>query len=53
VLSREFGIPAVVGSSVATKEIKSGDRIRVNGTTGLVEILARAAQPAKSDLFGV
>jgi phosphohistidine swiveling domain-containing protein len=50
VLSREFGIPAVVGSSVATREIKSGDRIRINGTTGLVEILQAAAQP-KNDLM--
>jgi pyruvate,water dikinase len=53
VLSREFGIPAVVGSSVATQQISSGDRIRVNGTTGLVEILDKAAKPAKSDLLGV
>jgi pyruvate,water dikinase len=43
VLSREFGIPAVVGTSVATKRIATGDRIRVNGTTGEVEILASAA----------
>jgi phosphohistidine swiveling domain-containing protein len=43
VLSREFGIPAVVGSSVATRDIKSGDRIRINGTTGVVEILETAA----------
>jgi hypothetical protein len=34
------------------EEIKSGDRIRMNGTTALVEILRKAAQP-KSDLFGV
>ncbi len=40
VLSREFGIPAVVGSSVGTEQIKNGDRIRINGTTGLVEILS-------------
>ena len=52
VLSREFGIPAVVGASVATQQIKNGDRIRVNGTTGLVEILHTTAQP-KSDLFVV
>jgi pyruvate,water dikinase len=39
VLSREFGIPAVIGSSVATQQIKSGDRIRVDGTRGVVEIL--------------
>jgi pyruvate,water dikinase len=39
VVSREFGIPAVVGTSVATQRIKTGDRIRVNGSTGMVEIL--------------
>jgi pyruvate,water dikinase len=39
VVSREFGIPAVVGTSTATQEIKTGDRVRVNGSTGLVEIL--------------
>jgi len=33
VLSREFGIPAVVGTSVATQQISNGDRIRLNGTT--------------------
>ena len=52
VLSREFGIPAVVGTSVATRDVKNGDRIRVNGTTGLVEILEASVQPAKSE-FGV
>ena len=52
VLSREFGIPAVVGSSVATKDIKTGDRIRINGTTGVVEILETAVKP-KNDLFTV
>jgi len=40
VVSREFGIPAVVGTSVATERIKTGDRVRVNGSTGVVEILA-------------
>jgi phosphohistidine swiveling domain-containing protein len=43
VLSREFGIPAVVGTTVATSQIKSGDRIRIDGTKGIVEILAPAA----------
>ena len=52
VLSREFGIPAVVGASVATKDIRTGDRIRINGITGLVEILQAAAQP-KNDLFSI
>ena len=39
VLAREFGIPAVVGTSVATKRIRTGDRIRVDGSKGVVEIL--------------
>ena len=40
VVSREFGIPAVVGTSDATVKIKTGDRVRVNGASGVVEILA-------------
>jgi pyruvate,water dikinase len=40
VVSREFGIPAVVGTSTATQDIKTGDRVRVNGSTGIVEILS-------------
>jgi phosphohistidine swiveling domain-containing protein len=40
VVSREFGIPAVVGTSRATERIRTGDRVRVNGSTGVVEILA-------------
>src|SRR5829696_5529738 len=39
VVAREFGIPAVVGTSNAGERIKTGDRVRVNGTTGVVEIL--------------
>jgi phosphohistidine swiveling domain-containing protein len=51
VLSREFGIPAVVGTQDATSLIKNGDRIRVDGGKGLVEILETAAQPRTDDLF--
>jgi pyruvate,water dikinase len=43
VLSREFGIPAVIGTSVATQRIATGDRIRIDGTAGRVEILREAA----------
>jgi pyruvate,water dikinase len=39
VVAREFGIPAVVGTGNAGERIKTGDRIRVNGSTGTVEIL--------------
>jgi phosphohistidine swiveling domain-containing protein len=40
VVAREFGIPAVVGTTNGGERIKTGDRVRVNGTTGVVEILA-------------
>ncbi len=43
VLAREFGIPAVIGTSIATSRIATGDRIRVDGTTGHVQVLERAA----------
>jgi phosphohistidine swiveling domain-containing protein len=39
VVAREFGIPAVVGTGNAGDRIKTGDRVRVNGATGVVEIL--------------
>ncbi|GAB3281353.1 phosphoenolpyruvate synthase [Larkinella harenae] len=39
VIAREYGLPAVVGVDHATKRIKDGQRIRVHGTEGYVEIL--------------
>ncbi|WP_419887555.1 phosphoenolpyruvate synthase [Neobacillus niacini] len=39
VIAREYGLPAVVGVENATKLIKDGQRIRVNGSEGYVEIL--------------
>ncbi len=42
IVARELGIPAVVGCTNATARLKTGDRVRVNGLRGTVEILARA-----------
>jgi len=39
VVAREYGIPAVVGVTGATQQIESGQRIRVHGDGGYVEIL--------------
>ena len=39
IVAREFMIPAVVGTSSATKEIKTGDRIHVDGNNGVVKML--------------
>ncbi|HEY8804275.1 MAG TPA: phosphoenolpyruvate synthase [Clostridium sp.] len=39
VVAREYGIPAVVGVSEATKKIKTGQKIRVDGNAGFVMII--------------
>ena len=39
VIAREYGVPAVVGVEQATRRIRDGQRIRVHGTQGYVEIL--------------
>lgn len=47
VIAREYGLPAVVAVEHATRLIKDGQRIRVNGTDGYVEIVERGkVQPA-------
>jgi phosphohistidine swiveling domain-containing protein len=40
IVSREYGIPCVVGTAIATQVVKTGDRIRVNGRAGTVQVLA-------------
>lgn len=44
VVAREYGIPSVVGIDNATKIIKNGDYIRIDGTQGYVLILDKSAQ---------
>ena len=39
IVARELGIPAVVGCGDATMRLKTGDRVRVDGTAGTVELL--------------
>jgi phosphoenolpyruvate-protein kinase (PTS system EI component) len=60
VVARGYGLPAVVGVQHATCLIRDGQRIRVYGTDGYVEILpkrislrgSRAARAGQSDLVG-
>jgi pyruvate,water dikinase len=40
VIAREYGLPAVVGVEHATRLIRDGQRIRVHGTDGYVELLS-------------
>ena len=39
VIAKEYGLPAVVGVQQATVLIRDGQRIRVNGNAGYVELL--------------
>jgi pyruvate,water dikinase len=49
IVARELGIPAVVNTRGATKQLRTGDRIRMDGTSGVVEVLERGpAWPSMS-----
>jgi pyruvate,water dikinase len=39
IVAREYGMPAVVGTGSATARIKTGDRVRVDGDSGVVTVL--------------
>lgn len=43
IVAREYNIPAVIGTMEATKKIKTGDRLRVDGNMNAVYILEKAA----------
>jgi rifampicin phosphotransferase len=43
IVAREYGIPGIVGTKVATQTIADGDRVRVDGSTGEVRVLTAAA----------
>jgi rifampicin phosphotransferase len=48
VIAREYGLPAVVGVEHATRLIRDGQMIRVNGSDGYVEILTDEPEPRLS-----
>jgi len=39
IVARENGIPAVAGIPEATRRVRDGQRVRVDGMTGVVEVL--------------
>jgi rifampicin phosphotransferase len=64
IVAREYGIPAVLGTGVATRRIRSEQNIRVDGDAGTVKLLDRmgrddggrpaevASEPAASSMAG-
>ncbi|MEK6924183.1 MAG: PEP-utilizing enzyme [Candidatus Micrarchaeota archaeon] len=45
IVSRELGVPCVVGCRIATKALKDGDTVHVDATNGMVKILERCQAP--------
>jgi len=41
IISREYGIPAVVGTQNATEVLKGGQEIEVDGSKGMIRILSK------------
>jgi len=53
VVAREYGLPAVVGVDGATKRIRTGQRVRVDGDRGRVVVLEEASEASEaSELHG-
>ncbi len=50
IVARELGIPAVVGCFNATRVLKTGDRVRVDGARGIVEIVDKEERTARDYL---
>ncbi len=50
VVARELGIPCVVNTVHGTAALSTGDRIRVDGRTGLVEVLGRSTAPSPEEV---
>jgi pyruvate,water dikinase len=44
IVARELGVPAVVGCGNATQRLRTGDRVRVDGGRGTVEIIRRIGE---------
>jgi pyruvate,water dikinase len=44
IVAREYGMPAVVGTGTATKRIRTGQRVRVDGDRGVVTILDESGE---------
>jgi pyruvate,water dikinase len=44
IVCREYGVPSVTGTGLATQVIKTGDILKVDGDTGVVTIVKRAGE---------
>lgn len=47
IVARELGVPCVMGTQTGTTALRTGDRVRVDGSTGTVQILNRTTVTAQ------
>lgn len=50
VIAREYGIPAVLATGSATSRLRDGDRVRVDGSTGVVSVVSATPNAAEPEL---
>jgi pyruvate,water dikinase len=51
VVARELGLPCVVNTRIGTTTLRTGDRVRVDGDSGTVEILTGAADDTAREVI--
>ena len=49
VIGREYGIPAILNLPGATSALQSGQRVRINGSTGIVEFIEAPQDESSGD----
>lgn len=49
IVARELGVPCVINTGNGTRAIRTGDRIRVDGSSGVVTILERAREEGRRE----
>ncbi len=52
IVARELGLPCVIGTKSGTRDLREGDLVRVNGTTGRVEVLERQSEAVSNSSAG-
>ncbi|WAJ45317.1 PEP-utilizing enzyme [Mycobacterium sp. Aquia_216] len=49
IVARELGVPCVIGTRSGTRQLRDGDLVRVDGSTGIVEVLQRQLATSNTD----
>jgi pyruvate,water dikinase len=52
VVAREYGLPAIVAVQDATRRIRDGRRIRIDGTSGVITIVSSGRSVARAPVDG-